>query len=371
MGYPPAREATRTQEDGKTRTTALLGTLKLARLSVITLAVGGIGWSVALGAPEPAVHAGPELAARSEPLARARVLGETSTPAAVTLDIDGLRVRAAGTTEQTVGQLLAGLGVQLQLTDRLSVDPGQKLVPGMRLVLDRGLPVTLVDGGLTDHGRAPRGTIAGLLAARGIVLGALDKLELPAATTVEAGAVVKITRVSDREVTAREPVAYPVRYVNDPDLEVGRQAVDTPGVAGEALRTWLIRYVDGRESSRSLLAEIPIAAPVAELRRVGVRPRVIPPPPAEIERIIREAAETWGADPAQLMRVAWCESRYNPNAYNPTAQDTGLFQFIPETWRRESRRAGYGGASAFDPVASANTAAMLFAEGKSRLWTCK
>ena len=361
----------RKREDGKTRTTAFRGTLKLARLTVITLAVGAIGWSVALGAPVAAVQAGTDPVGRSAPLSRARTIGEISAPAEVTLDIDGLRVKAAGTTEQTVGQLLAGLGVQLQPTDRLSVDAAQALVPGMRLVLDRGVPVTLVDGGQSELGRAPRGTVAGLLAARGIVLGPLDKLETPAAAAVEAWVTVKITRVSDREVTEREPVPYPVRYVNDTNLEVGRQTVETPGVAGEALRTWLIRSVDGRESARSLLSETTVTAPVAEIRRVGVRPRVIPPPPAEIERIITEAAEAWGADASQLMRVAWCESRYNPNAYNPTAQDTGLFQFIPETWRRESARAGYGGVSAFDPVASANTAAMLFSEGKSRLWTCK
>lgn len=339
---------------------------------MITLAVGGVGWSVALGAAEPAAQAGPELRSRSAPLSRARALGETSAPAAVTLDIDGLRVKASGTTEQTVRELLAGLGMHLQPTDRLSVDPAQLLVPGMRLVLDRGLPVTLVDGGQSEAGRAPRGTVAGLLAARGISLGPLDKLEdVSATSSVQAGAVVRITRVADREVTERAPVAFPVRYVNDPGLEAGRQSVESGGVAGEAVRSWLVRYVDGLESSRSLVAETEVRAPVAEVRRVGIRQRTVPPPPAEIERIISEAAERWGADPVQLMRVAWCESRYNPNAYNPTAQDTGLFQFIPETWRRESRRAGYGGASAYDPVASANTAAMLFAEGKSRLWTCK
>lgn len=333
--------------------------------------MGGIGWSVALGAPDHTAQAASEVASRSAPFARARVLGETSTPAAVTLDIDGLRVSAAGTTEQTVRELLAGLGVHLQLTDRLSVDPAQTLVPGMRLVLDRGLPVTLVDGGHSEAGRAPRGTVAGLLAARGIFLGALDKLDIAAHSPVTAGSVVTITRVSDWEITRNEPVDFPIRYINDPDLEAGRQTVESRGVPGEAVRTWLVRYVDGRESARSLLAEVELLAPVAELRRVGVRPRVVPPPPAEIERIIREAAERWGADPVQLMRVAWCESRYNPNAFNPRANDTGLFQFIPETWRRESPRAGYGGVSAFDPVANANTAAMLFAEGKSRLWTCK
>lgn len=371
LGYPPAREATRQQEEETTRSTAREGVLRLARLTLLTLAVGGVGWSAALAAPAPAASPDAAATARAAAPARARVAGDAALRAPVTVEIDGLRVNAAGTTEQTVGDLLKGLGLQLLPTDRLSVDPGQRLLPGMWLALDRGVPVTLVDGGLSEAGRAPRGTVGGLLRARGIVLGALDKLDQPEHAPLAPGAVVTITRVADREIVERGATDFPIRLVNDTTLEVGRQHVETPGVPGEAIRTWLIRYVDGLEASRSLIAETVIREPVAEVRRVGVRPRVIPPPPAEIEKIIRDAAAAWGADPVQLLRVAWCESRYDPNAYNPSAGDSGLFQFIPATWARNSPIAGYPGASPFDPVANANTAAMLFAMGKSNLWTCK
>lgn len=370
MGYPRARRST-VWRYGETRATALEGALKLARLIVITLSVGGIGWSVALGAPVAETSAAAADPARPSTVSRARVAADTPVSAPVTIEIDGLRVAAAGTTDQTVQGLLAALGVQVGPSDRLSVESTQKLIPGMRVALDRGIPVTVVDGGQAAAGRAPRGTVAGLLAAKGIVLGALDQVDVPAGAALVPGTVVKITRVSEREVSEPATVPFAVRTVSDPDLEIGRQQIDTPGVSGQAVRTWLVRFVDGLESTRSLASETVSRAPVDEVRRVGARPRPAPPAPAEIERIIRDAAARWGADPEQLLRVAWCESRFNPLAYNPSAQDTGLFQFIPGTWAANSVRAGYAGVSAFDAVASANTAAMMFSTGQAWQWTCK
>lgn len=333
--------------------------------------MGGIGWSVALGAPLVETPVAAADAARPSTVSRARVAADPPLRAPVTLEIDGLRVAAAGSTDQTVQDLLAALGVQVGPSDRLSVEPTQKLIAGMRVSLDRGIPVTVIDGGLAASGRAPRGTVAGLLVARGIVLGALDEVDVPAGTALVPGTIVKITRVSDRQVTETVPVPFAVRTMTDPGLEIGRQQIDTPGVSGEAVRTWLVRFVDGLESTRSLASESVSRAPVDEIRRVGARPRPAPPAPAEIERIIRDAAARWGADPEQLLRVAWCESRFDPLAYNPSAGDSGLFQFIPGTWAANSVRAGYAGASPFDAVANANTAAMMFSRSQAWQWTCK
>ncbi len=333
--------------------------------------MGGIGWSFALEAPIVGEPAAAAESARSAPLSRARVAVDQVSHAAVTLEIDGLQVAATGTTDQTVHQLLAALGVQVAPSDRLSVDPWQKLLPGMRLALDRGIPVTVVDGGPAAAGRGPRGTVAGLLAARGIVLGALDQIDVPAGAALVPGSVVKITRVSERPVTEPAPLGFRVHRVSDPDLEIGRQQVESAGVSGEAVRTWLVRFINGLESTRSLASETVVRAPIDEVRRVGTRPRPAPPAPAEIERIIRDAAAKWGADPEQLLRVAWCESRFNPLAYNPSAGDSGLFQFIPGTWAANSPRAGYAGASPFDAVANANTAAMMFSRSQAWQWTCK
>ena len=107
---------------------------------------------------------------------------------------------------------------------------------------------------------------------------------------------------------------------------------------------------------------------MTEVRRVGTR---IPTASGDIEAIIRNAAAAQGADAEQLLRVAYCESRFNPGAYNASSGASGLFQFLPSTWAANSVRAGFGGASVWDPVASANVAAYMFAMGQSGQWSCK
>ena len=34
----------------------------------------------------------------------------------------------------------------------------------------------------------------------------------------------------------------------------------------------------------------------------------------------------------KAMRISWCESRGNPNAFRKEDSDSGLMQFIPNTW---------------------------------------
>jgi membrane-bound lytic murein transglycosylase F len=60
----------------------------------------------------------------------------------------------------------------------------------------------------------------------------------------------------------------------------------------------------------------------------------------------------WRLYKAQL----WQESRLNPRAVSPAGAG-GIAQFIPTTWDEQAPRAGYGGASRFDAVASIMTGA--------------
>src|SRR5438094_395975 len=129
-----------------------------------------------------------------------------------------------------------------------------------------------------------------------------------------------------------------------------RTVVVTAAVPGLADNTYRIHVVDAAEAGRTLVASAVVVTPVAEVRRVGTKPA---PAPSDIETVIRSAAAAWGADPDQLLRVAWCESRYNPYAVNARSGAAGLFQFMPATWAANSVRAGYGGASVFDAVANA------------------
>jgi surface rod structure-forming protein G/transglycosylase-like protein with SLT domain/uncharacterized protein DUF348 len=241
--------------------------------------------------------------------------------------------------------------------------------PAMLRIVSPSVPLTLVDAqGITPL-RAPRAaTVAEALAVNGIELGPQDRVDADRDAVVAPGDVIHLVRIADYDTVVREVLAFPVQVVQDATLAAGRTVVVTAGITGLADNTYRVHVVDGAETSRTLVSSFEVVTPVAEVRRVGTKPA---PAPGDIESIIRTAAATWGADPNQLLRVAWCESRYNSYAVNARSGAAGLFQFMPATWAANSVRAGYAGASVFDPVASANVAAYMFAHGQAGQWSCK
>ena len=338
--------------------------LRVGRLALVTYVVGMGTWTL-LGPAPLARSTATVVASRAAPIARGgTVLGIETAP--LTVSVDGL-VASVRTSSDTVAGALSGLGLATGAGDRLSAPIEAFVIPGQRLALDRGLPVTLIDGGQEVAARSVRGTVADLLIGAGIALGPLDQVDRPLGASLYPGDVVRITRVADLQVTVQEDVPFDVRLQLDPNLDRLRQVVVTPGILGREENLYLIHIVDGRETARTLLSSEVLAAPATEVRRVGTR---IPPGTSEIEQIIRDAAAAQGADADQLLRVAYCESRYNPGAYNASGA-SGLFQFLPSTWAANSVRAGFAGASPFDPVAAANVAAWMFAHGQAAQWVCK
>lgn len=106
---------------------------------------------------------------------------------------------------------------------------------------------------------------------------------------------------------------------------------------------------------------------------------ILPPPAPEassadsIRGVIDQAFAPLGA-PAQQwgQRIAWCESHDDPRAVNPepvgAEHARGLFQFLPSTFA--GTPPGRAGASIFDPRASAEAAAWMYAQGRQAEWQC-
>jgi soluble lytic murein transglycosylase-like protein len=97
-----------------------------------------------------------------------------------------------------------------------------------------------------------------------------------------------------------------------------------------------------------------------------------PPPPSagggSIQQIILDAFAPLGAGAQQwALRVAKCESGYNPNAVNRSSGASGLFQFMPATWASMPQH----NQSVFNPVANAQAAAVLYQRSGPNQWSCK
>ncbi|MEA2647137.1 MAG: hypothetical protein QOE92_2220 [Chloroflexota bacterium] len=123
--------------------------------------------------------------------------------------------------------------------------------------------------------------------------------------------------------------------------------------------------IDGLNSSSADL--------LAQVKRLDAQIAAATSPPAggsgyskeQVKQIIRDAAARWGVDSDRLVRVAGCESGWNPRAYDPGSGASGLFQFMPGTFY------GNGGHDIWDPYDQSDIAAKMFSQGRGSAWSCQ
>jgi hypothetical protein len=97
-------------------------------------------------------------------------------------------------------------------------------------------------------------------------------------------------------------------------------------------------------------------------------PAMAPSGGGSIQDIILTAFAPLGAGAQQwALRIAKCESGYNPNAVNRSSGASGLFQFMPSTWAHLP----WAGQSVFNPVANAQAAAYYYQHSGAGPWQCK
>jgi soluble lytic murein transglycosylase-like protein len=82
---------------------------------------------------------------------------------------------------------------------------------------------------------------------------------------------------------------------------------------------------------------------------------------------IHRAAVRWRVSEGLLRRRAWCESRNDPRAYNASSGSSGLFQFIPSTWRTTP----YARYSIWSAKWSSLAAAWMVRVGRGGEWVCQ
>lgn len=85
--------------------------------------------------------------------------------------------------------------------------------------------------------------------------------------------------LTQAEVQETAVIPYGAATVEDSGLDVGTTAVTVTGQNGEKTTTYLVKYVDGVESSRELSREEVTIQPVSEVTAIGTRvPQVVAAP---------------------------------------------------------------------------------------------
>ena len=92
-----------------------------------------------------------------------------------------------------------------------------------------------------------------------------------------------------------------------------------------------------------------------------------------IQQIIVDAANRYGVDPNRALRIAKCESGFNPNAvnysYNENGHPSGLFQHLSGYYPARAAKYGYS-TNVFDAYSNANVTMAMWRDGQAGLWEC-
>lgn len=194
---------------------------------------------------------------------------------------------------------------------------------GLKLTIDRAVPITLTLYGSSSKIRTQAETVSQLLDEKGIVMTADDGASLPLGAPITSDMSLSVWRNGVQTITAEEDEPFTIRQIQDTDQDVGYVAMQQVGVNGKKLVTYEIEMRDGVEISRTVIQSVVTLQPTEQIQTVGAK--------AKFSGAISEA----------LSQLRSCESGGNyANKNNPRYR--GAYQFGYGTW------ANYGGY--YDPA---------------------
>lgn len=189
-----------------------------------------------------------------------------------------VRVVAAGTpdavsahrsTAATVGEALYEAGIPVYLADAVEPALDSPLTPGVDILVQRALRITIALDGAQMQVRTRGQTVADALAAVDILLFGQDYTRPSLAAPLEPDMTIEVVRV--KEILETEVITAPSNtvYTSDPSLPAGSSEPIRAGRDGAEIIVTRVRYENGVEAGRTEVRRIRIA-PLDELIGVGI-----------------------------------------------------------------------------------------------------
>jgi 3D (Asp-Asp-Asp) domain-containing protein len=165
---------------------------------------------------------------------------------------------------ETLGEALWKHGIFLEASDDLSLPLNTPLNQAVTVTLLRSQPVRIQLG--EDEIEVPvfSVTVGAALAEAGISLQFLDYSVPAAEQLIPADRMIRVIRVREEVLTEETIIPYSEERVSDPQMNMGEEQVLQMGENGVQSATVRVRYEDGEEISRTVLAEWVSKAPVAQ-----------------------------------------------------------------------------------------------------------
>lgn len=179
---------------------------------------------------------------------------------------DGGRVLVHTTYETDPAEVLGEAGLVLGVDDTFTTQSGLGV---SEITVQRKQLISITYGGNTADVVSYGETVESLLERLSLLLTKEDVVSVPMNTQTYDGMEITISRSVQVEESYVTLIPYETTYCYDPTLAEGEEKVLTAGVNGQLLCTASVMYVDGKETSRTLLSENVVSQPVNEMIAVG------------------------------------------------------------------------------------------------------
>lgn len=188
----------------------------------------------------------------------------------INVEFDGV-INTYSVYEDTVGEALDNLGIELSENSKMNYELTDAVKDGMVITIKSAKSVTLTADGKSAKYAIYQGTVTDLLELAQITLGKDDYTEPSLDTELEANMKVTVYRVEYKTVTETEEVNFKTTTVKKSSMNEGTQKVVTQGVNGEDQVSYEVKYVNGKEESRTETERTTVKKPVNKVVNVGTK----------------------------------------------------------------------------------------------------
>lgn len=262
--------------------------------------VDGQVWNLNADLPQATLdeggRRGPGLASAPARPIPVRIVLQRAVP--VTLTDDGVPVTFY-TSQATVGEALLAQGILLYLGDRVTPSLGSRILPGVRIYIERSTPVVIRTGERLIRTRTQRSTVGDALAQEGVALMGMDYSIPDPATAIAEDMLIRVVRVREEVEIEQQLIPFETKWVSDPDMRLDTQQLVQPGESGVIKSRYRVRYENGQQVSRALEDEwmdhTPSDKIIAYGTQVVVQTLDTPDGPFEYWRHFRVLATSYSA----------------------------------------------------------------------------
>jgi 3D (Asp-Asp-Asp) domain-containing protein len=172
----------------------------------------------------------------------------------IIIEADGKEI-AHKTLKITVDEALKEAGVELKGGDKVTPALTERVVDGMKVVIERAFPVQLAVDGSVQTIYTTRVPVKDVLTLVSLSIDDDDKVSPSLDSIVKPGCKIKVTRVEQKIIKEQYSIPASSEKKADSSLLRGQERVLQKGSSGEGERVIKVVYEDGKEVSRETVEE--------------------------------------------------------------------------------------------------------------------